>query len=117
VKTDPVRRVADEVAAFPRRVWRVNAADAVDVSMCGGKAAGLATLQRAGFAVPAAVCLTTQCYRRWLEPSALAPLLASDIKAAATLDPERRRTVLATMRDPGGWRPQTCEDPAQSDVC
>jgi hypothetical protein len=44
VKTDPVRRVADDVAAIAGRVWRVDAAEAVDGSMCGGKSAGLATL-------------------------------------------------------------------------
>jgi len=52
----------------------VDAADASDVSLCGGKAAGLATLQLAGFAVPDAACLTTQFYRRWLEVSGLGPL-------------------------------------------
>ena len=41
------------------------------IALCGGKAMGLARLRGAGFAVPAAICLTTHVYRGWLRRSGL----------------------------------------------
>ena len=49
--------------------WLVNLADAVTPALCGGKAAGLARLMRAGFNVPAGICLTTDLYRAALRES------------------------------------------------
>jgi len=57
--------------------WLLDIADATDVASCGGKASGLARLKRAGWAVPPAICVTTDFYRRWLDVSGLAPRLAA----------------------------------------
>ena len=78
--------------------WIVDVRDAADPGLCGGKAAGLAKLVRAGFAVPAALCLTTALYRRWLETSGLAREVGELVVNAAMRDPGVRRDVLATLR-------------------
>jgi pyruvate,water dikinase len=91
---DTVGLVKRNTKVGERDALLVDAADAIDVALCSGKAAGLATLQRAGFAVPDTVCLTTECYRHWLEVSGLGPLLAGDVQDAA-LRPSDRSSVLA----------------------
>src|SRR5215470_16249140 len=53
---------------------------ATDPQLCGAKASGLARLERAGFSVPRAICLTTDFYRRWLVASGLAARLAEVIR-------------------------------------
>src|SRR5438094_203387 len=57
--------------AAETQCWLVDIVDATDVPLCGGKAAGLARLEQAGWAVPAAICVTTDFYRRWLAASGL----------------------------------------------
>src|SRR6185369_7174187 len=67
--------------------------DAVDVSLCGGKAAKLAQLLRAGNLVPAGFCLTTEFYR------------ASLIRQSAQLEQVARRMAAEGemgLRDGGG---------------
>src|SRR5216117_478596 len=41
--------------AAETQCWLVDIVDATDVPLCGGKAAGLARLEQAGWAVPAAI--------------------------------------------------------------
>jgi rifampicin phosphotransferase len=74
----------------------ISIVDANDRATCGGKAVGLATLQRIGVAVPTAKCLTTDFYRLWLEDSGLEPVLTELVAAAcAARDP---REILAAIR-------------------
>jgi phosphoenolpyruvate synthase/pyruvate phosphate dikinase len=78
--------------------WIVDIADATSAELCGGKARGLARLQRAGFAVPTAICLTTSFYRRWLQASGVAATLASFLADMPTARGTARHEVLASMR-------------------
>jgi pyruvate,water dikinase len=77
--------------------WVVDIGDATDPALCGGKASGLARLRRAGFAVPAAICLTTAFYRRWLETSGIAPHIAYALRSMRA-DAEVRQALLAELR-------------------
>ena len=70
--------------------------DAVDAAACGGKAAGLARLRRAGFPVPDGVCLTSDNWRAALRTTDIADRIAW--LAAARLDAEARRFHLAELR-------------------
>ena len=47
--------------------WVVDLREAVDVSLCGGKAAKLAQLLRASYRVPQGFCLTMEFYRECLD--------------------------------------------------
>ena len=76
----------------------VDVVDATNRTLCGGKASGLAHLERAGFAVPAAICLTTEFYRRWLQGSGISPRLTEMIGDSAALTPAARREILRDMR-------------------
>src|SRR5262249_19771219 len=58
------------------------------------KASGLARLESAGFSVPAAICVTTEFYRRWLTASGVSRRLDELIRASAS-----RRQRLAVIRD------------------
>jgi rifampicin phosphotransferase len=67
-----------------------------DVSLTGGKAAGLARLLAAGFPVPPGICLTTEAYRRYVEGQALAePGFWSRVIG---LSEAERRALLADSR-------------------
>jgi rifampicin phosphotransferase len=79
--------------------WCVDVGDAIDVSLFGGKAVGLARLQRAGFSVPPAVCLSTEFYRYWLEASGLGDAVLELVEDPATRDPAARPGMLTKMRD------------------
>jgi pyruvate,water dikinase len=68
----------------------MDVADAVAPALCGGKAAGLARLLRAGFNVPRGICLTTDLYRTALRESGV----FTDI-AALTATPNGHRRVPA----------------------
>jgi len=72
---------------------------ATDPQLCGAKASGLARLERAGFNVPRAICLTTDFYRRWLVASGLAACLAEVIKdpRPSTLRELRVRAETSTV--------------------
>jgi len=76
----------------------VSLADATDAGLCGGKASGLAHLERGGFTVPGAICLTTAFYRRWLEASGISPGLTALITKSATRAAKVRRKLLAEVR-------------------
>jgi pyruvate,water dikinase len=76
----------------------IDLVDATNPDVSGTKAAGLATLARAGFAVPAAVCITTEFYRRALAASGLVPRLASLATSDAIREPKRGPEVLARLR-------------------
>ena len=67
------------------------------IALCGGKAMGLARLRRAGFAVPAAICLTTHVYWGWLRRSGLGAELTVLLAAARTASGRAREALLATM--------------------
>jgi pyruvate,water dikinase len=86
----PIRTACDPES------WVVDIIDATDPAQCGGKATGLARLARAGCAVPAALCLTTELYRYWHERSGLASWL--DERLTAAREPSRRDEVLAMLR-------------------
>ena len=79
-------------------IYFVDVVDATNRTLCGGKASGLAHLERAGFAVPAAICLTTEFYRRWLQGSGISPRLTEMIGDSAALTPAARRKLLAEVR-------------------
>jgi pyruvate,water dikinase len=85
-------------AAGSWRRWLVEAADATDASLCGGKGVGLARLERAGVAVPAAICVTTDFYRDWLAASGVDARLADLVADPAIRDPELRRDALTRTR-------------------
>ena len=76
----------------------VDIVDATNPVLCGGKASGLAHLARAGFAVPSAICLTTEFYRRWLQGSGISPQLTEMIGDSAALTTDARREILRDMR-------------------
>ena len=81
--------------------WILDIVDAISPARCGGKATGLGRLQRAGFAVPPAICPTTDFYRHWLQVSeAGSALSALLVEARAGLGPVRE-DLLARMRDCG----------------
>lgn len=67
--------------------------DATDVTLCGGKAVGLARLHRMGCAVPPAICLTTEFHRRAL--SGLEPRIMKLLEAC---DSARRPAILEMIR-------------------
>src|SRR5438876_231142 len=75
----------------------VDIVHATDVPLCGGKAAGLARLEQAGWAVPAAICVTTDFYRRWLAASGLAARMPAMLAGAR--DAASRRRVLGRPAD------------------
>jgi phosphohistidine swiveling domain-containing protein len=89
-------------AHHPHR-WLVDIVNATDPALCGGKAAGLATLEQIGSGVPRAICLTTDLYRHWLEVSGLGPRLTERIAAAS--DAGARRRILEAMRREVGATP------------
>jgi pyruvate,water dikinase len=66
--------------------------------MCGGKAMGLARLQRAGFAVPTAICVTTHFYRHWLRTSGAGSDLDVLLAEGLTARGAARERLLTTMR-------------------
>jgi pyruvate,water dikinase len=76
----------------------VDIGDATSAGLCGGKALGLGRLERAGFAVPAAICLTTRFYRRWLPTSGAGPDIAALLAKARTASGTAREQLLMTMR-------------------
>ena len=76
----------------------VDVVDATDPLLCGGKASGLARLERAGFSVPPAICLTTEFYHRWLAASGIASRLAEFTRDSVTRNPTARRGILREIR-------------------
>jgi rifampicin phosphotransferase len=77
--------------------WLVDVADAVAPALCGGKAAGLARLMRAGFNVPAGVCLTTDLYRAAVHGSGVVAEIAA-LEAATQGSRHGRAARLAEIR-------------------
>jgi pyruvate,water dikinase len=85
------------IGARGGREWLIDLAAAGDRALCGGKAAGLAQLQRAGFSVPDGICLTTELCRaalRQLDVAARVEALAAD----PHIDPQTRSDRLADIR-------------------
>ncbi len=78
--------------------WLIDVTEADDIRLCGGKAIGLAKLQRAGFSVPPALCVTTEFYRHWLNASGLAPRVAEVTSMTSMSDPDVRAGVLLALR-------------------
>lgn len=78
--------------------WIVDIRGATSPGLCGGKATGLARLQRAGFAVPAAICLTTQFYGHWLRTSGVGPDLATLLAEARPTCGTAPEHLLTAMR-------------------
>jgi phosphoenolpyruvate synthase/pyruvate phosphate dikinase len=91
-------RTADVTTEAPPDRWVLDVASAMDPTLCGGKATGLAKLERAGWAIPPAVCLTTAFYRRWLEASDLAAHVARVAAIIAADAADLRREALAGLR-------------------
>ena len=75
----------------------VDIGDATSARVCGGKAVGLARLQRAGFAVPAAICVTTRFYRRWLRTSGAGADVGTLLSEARTARGAVRENLLTTL--------------------
>src|SRR5216117_452958 len=82
--------------AAETQCWLVDIVHATDVPLCGGKAAGLARLEQAGWAVPAAICVTTDFYRRGLAASGLAARMPAMLAGAR--DAASRRRILEEIR-------------------
>ena len=81
----------------PDEQWLLRLADAIDPVVCGGKAAGLARLIRAGFAVPDGVCVTTDVWRAAVAASDLAEQI-DELTAEPSLEPGALRDRLAEIR-------------------
>ena len=83
----------DAATGAPPERWVLDVISATDPTLCGGKATGLAKLERAGWAIPPAVCLTTAFYRRWGEATGLVTAIArvATLTAADDADPRRER--------------------------
>jgi len=79
------------------RPWQRELVDAEDAGLCGGKATGLARLLKAGFSVPAGICLTTDFSRAALGHTDVAPRLAA-LLARDDRDEPARREGLAGLR-------------------
>jgi len=88
----------DAPTGAPPEHWVLDLINAKDPALCGGKAMGLATLERAGWATPPAVCLTTAFYRRWLEASGLATHVARVAALTAADGADLRRESMAGLR-------------------
>jgi len=72
--------------------------DCTDPTLVGGKAAGLARLLRAGFPVPAGICLTTEAYHQILRRTGLlATEQWSRIQAAEVSERDRRLADARSM--------------------
>jgi rifampicin phosphotransferase len=78
--------------------WIVDGADADDRTLCGGKMVGLARLARAGFAVPASICVTTAFFRDWFGAAGLAAPIAALTSGRPVHDPAVREDILAEIR-------------------
>jgi pyruvate,water dikinase len=68
-------------------------ADCADSRLVGGKAAGLARLLAAGFAVPPGLCVTTEAYERSLQSIGFAP--ADAWRTVCALPESQRQAALA----------------------
>ena len=90
--------LTDAATGAPPERWVLDVTSATDPMLCGGKAAGLAKLQRAGWSIPPAVCLTTAFYRRWSEVSGLATVIARVASLTAADEADLRRETLGTLR-------------------
>src|SRR5262245_16236325 len=93
----PVEHRPMMIGVSGTRRWRRDLRDAEDLSHCGGKATGLARLLKAGFPVPAGICLTTDFSRAALRHTDVAA------RVAALLDRDPRdalagREGLAALR-------------------
>jgi rifampicin phosphotransferase len=78
--------------------WVINLAEASNPTLCGGKVAGLAHLQRAGFSVPDGVCLTTELCRAALRETDVAARVEA-LSADPHIDPQARAERLAEIRE------------------
>src|SRR3954468_16870918 len=72
-------------------------ADAGNAVLCGGKAAGLARLRRAGFPVPDGICLTTEFCRTALREIDVAARVR-ELVTAPSMAAEERSSRLAGIR-------------------
>jgi phosphohistidine swiveling domain-containing protein len=88
----------DAATGAPPERWVLDVISATDPTLCGGKATGLAKLERAGWAIPPAVCLTTAFYRRWGEASGLATAIGRVAALTAADGADARREALAGLR-------------------
>ncbi len=57
----------------------LDAPEATDPAVVGGKAAALAVLARGGFEVPATLCLTTAAYQVFVDAAALRPVILQEL--------------------------------------
>lgn len=88
-------RPATEVGGFHR--WLLTLTDAADPALCGGKAAGLARLLRAGLPVPDGFCLTTDFGRAALRATDLSARV-QELAAGVVIDAATRQECLAEIR-------------------
>jgi pyruvate,water dikinase len=69
-----------------------------DESAVGAKAIGLARMGRIGLSVPAGFCVTAAAYHEHLKCNDIVPMLAADKAKLADAAPEKRRDILAGIR-------------------
>lgn len=69
-----------------------------DESAVGAKAIGLARMGRIGLSVPAGFCVTAAAYHEHLKCSDIVPMLAADRAKLIDAEHERRRDILAGIR-------------------
>ena len=85
-----------EFLVLSRILEIVTLSEAADVAedLIGGKAAKLARLMRAGFAVPGGFCITTDAFRRML---LRVPSLDERLERLSRLQPDDREAILAAL--------------------
>ena len=69
-----------------------------DESAVGAKALGLARMDRIGLSVPAGFCVTAAAYHEHLKCNDIVPILAADTAKLIDAEHERRRDILAGIR-------------------
>ena len=69
-----------------------------DESAVGAKAIGLARMGRIGLSIPAGFCVTAAAYHEHLKCNDIVPMLAADTAKLIDAAPEKRRDILAGIR-------------------
>src|SRR5688572_28776855 len=77
--------------------WLLRLTESGNAALCGGKAAGLAHLRRAGLPVPDGICLTTDLCRAALREIGVAARVR-EIVAVPSMAPQERSDRLAEIR-------------------
>src|SRR5437867_9034867 len=94
---EPPQQPSDQSMHIDALVVPLNRLDRSLLLLCGGKAAQLGELMRAGFAVSAGFCVTTMAYARVSASAGLDALLAA-LSAVQPTDTARQAELAAALR-------------------